>query len=104
MWTELGTEYKISIRPVYATNAIPLVTGRDNKVVVHLAMKRRIRDGEWLAVQIDTTIPHVEVDLPQEVIPHLVHALAGISYCVAKDRGFEDPLKPAGATSNMDQG
>lgn len=95
IYKKLSMEYKISIRPANSTKSIPLVTGRDNKAEVHLAMKRRIRDGEWLAVQIDTTIPQVEVFLSQKVIPHLVHALAGISYCVAKDRAFEDPLKPA---------
>lgn len=93
IYKKLSMEYKISIKPAGAKESIPLVTGRDNKVEVHLAMKRRIRDGEWLAVQVDMTIPRVEVNIPQEVIPHLVHTLAGVSYCVAKDRAFEDPLK-----------
>eukprot|EP00977_Amphora_coffeiformis_P005529 scaffold1170_cov174-Amphora_coffeaeformis.AAC.13 len=100
IYKKLSMEYKISIKPANASEPIPLVTGRDNKLEVHLAMKRRIRDGEWLAVQIDTTIPRVDVNLPQQVIPHLVHALAGISYCVAKDRGFEDPLKPTSQTDH----
>ena len=100
IYKRLSMEYKISIKPANATERIPLVTGRDNKMEIQLAMKRRIRDGEWLAVQIDTTIPHVEVDLSQDVVPHLVNALAGISFCLAKDRAFEDPLKPTSQTDH----
>ena len=86
-------QYKAAITPVNGI-PIPLVTGKDNKMEIHVAIERRIRDGEVLAVQIDTTIPNVEVDLKQEAIPHVAHALAGVTYLLSKDREFQDPLVP----------
>ncbi|KAL7581501.1 hypothetical protein ACA910_022070 [Epithemia clementina (nom. ined.)] len=86
-------QYKISIKPVNGKR-IPLVTGKDNKMELQVAIERRVRDGEVLSVQMDATIPSVEVDLPQEAVPHVAHALAGIAYLVAKDREFQDPLVP----------
>ncbi|CAB9500363.1 expressed unknown protein [Seminavis robusta] len=65
----------------------------NNKVVVHMAMKRRVRDGALLAAQVDTTLSNVEMLIPAEVVPLLIHAALGVQFCLAKDRGFEDPLR-----------
>lgn len=62
---------------------------------VHLALQRRLRDGEYLSVQIDTVLPYFYVTLSHEVLPPLAHVVSGLMYCLAKDRGFEDPLKAA---------
>jgi len=66
-----------------------------SKVEVQLAFQRRIRDGEYLAVQIDTTIPVVEIELLASTVPHLAHLLAAITYLLGKDRAFVDPLRSA---------
>ena len=86
-------QYKVAIKPTDGV-PIPLVTGRDNKMELQVAIERRVRDGEVLSVQMDATIPSVEVDLPQEAVPHVAHAVAGIAYLLAKDREFQDPLVP----------
>jgi N-terminal region of Chorein or VPS13 len=67
----------------------------NNKVVVQIAMKRRIRDGALLAIQADTILSTVEILIPSEVIPLLIHLALGMQFCFAKDRGFEDPLRSA---------
>lgn len=69
------------------------VEDHNNQVVVHMAMKRRIRDGALLALQIDNTLSKVEVSIQAEVVPYLVQVVLGVQSCVAKDRGFEDPLR-----------
>jgi len=65
----------------------------NNKVIVHIAMKRRIRDGALLALQLDNTISKAEMLIPSEVIPLLAQLAVGLQYCFCKDRGFEDPLR-----------
>lgn len=62
------------------------------KVEVHIAVQRRIRDGAILSVQIDATLPKVEIEIPNSMVPVLAHAVSGVQYCVAKDRAYEDPL------------
>ena len=99
IYKRLAMEYQILLRPVGSLEAIPLVSGRDNKVEVQLAMQRRVRDGAWLALQIDSTIPNVEVDIPAHVVPLLAQAIAGVAFCLAKDRKFVDPLQPNNVTS-----
>lgn len=103
IYKKLEMEYQISIRPV-GKEAIPLVSGRDNKMEVHVAMQRRVRDGEWLSVQVDAIVPKLEVDIPADVVPHLAHVLAGVTYTLSKDRGFVDPLKPQGTDAEEDVG
>jgi len=71
-----------------------------SKIEVQMAFQRRIRDGEYLAVQIDTTIPVVEVELLASTIPHLAHLVAAVTYCLAKDRAFEDPLRSVGSPAS----
>jgi len=93
IYKKLEMEYQIAIRPHGTDEVIPLISGHDNKMEIHLAMKRRIRDGEWLAVQVDTTIPRMEIDVPSHVVPLLAHTMAGVTYCMSKDRAFTDPLK-----------
>ena len=65
----------------------------NNRVVVQMAMKRRVRDGALLALQVDNTLSKVEVLIPAEIVPYLVHLALGVQSCFSKDRGFEDPLR-----------
>lgn len=71
---------------------IPLL-GQDNKLVVQLAIMRRVKDGETLSVQLDVTIPKMEVDIQAHVLPQLHAAVKAVTFLLAKDRRFEDPLK-----------
>ncbi len=75
------------------------------KIQVHFIIQRRIRDGEYLAVQIDMTIPLVQVELLQpntnalssaQKLSALVHFLTAVTFCLRKDRAFTDPLRPVG--------
>lgn len=75
------------------TNSTDPSDDNNNKVMVQMAMKRRLRDGALLAIQADTTLYKVEVQIQAEVIQHLVHAAMGLQYCLSKDRGYEDPLR-----------
>jgi hypothetical protein len=70
----------------------PLI--REAQAVVHLCLKKRLRDAAILAVQVDATLNRVEVHVDSSAVPLVAHALAGIQYCLAKDRAFEDPLVP----------
>ncbi|GKY99775.1 hypothetical protein MPSEU_000931400 [Mayamaea pseudoterrestris] len=73
--------------------AIPLLSGSCNKMEVQLAIKRRVKDGETLAVQLDATIPKIEVNVTAQVLPPLYSAVQGVICLLAKDRAFVDPLK-----------
>ena len=64
-----------------------------NRVLVHMATKRRVRDGALLALQVDNTFSNVGIVIPAEAVHHLVHLTVGIHSCFCKDRGFEDPLR-----------
>jgi N-terminal region of Chorein or VPS13/PH domain len=64
------------------------------KMEVQTAVRRRLKDGAVLAVQMDTTIPKVEFQLDSESVHQLAHVAVGMQFCFAKDRSFEDPLKP----------
>jgi hypothetical protein len=68
---------------------------KDTKMECQIAIRQRLRDGQILAIQSDMTIPSVDLTIEQEDLPLLASLLAGIQYCVSKDRSFEDPLKPA---------
>jgi hypothetical protein len=65
-------------------------------------LERRVRDGELLAVQVDATIPKVEVELKADAVQHVAHMVAGLTYNMGKDRSFVDPLKPAGTETADD--
>jgi len=68
----------------------PLI--RDAQVEVHLAFRKRLRDAAILAVQVDVTARKVEVHISTESVAMMAHAMAGVQYCLAKDRAFQDPL------------
>ena len=68
----------------------PLI--REAQVEVHLAFRTRLRDAAKLAIQIDATLQKMEVQVDANAVPVLAHAMAGLKYCFAKDRSFEDPL------------
>jgi hypothetical protein len=99
IYKKLEMEYQISIRPV-GLDRIPLVSGLDNKMEVHVALHRRLRDGEVLAIQVDATVPKLEVEIPADAVQHLAHVLAGVAYTLSKDRAFVDPLKPVGTATD----
>jgi N-terminal region of Chorein or VPS13 len=79
---------------------ISLISGRENEVVLQLATQRRIKDGEYIAVQVDTVIPRVMVTIPSHVIPHLHHASMALVYCTTKNQSFQDPFKPYDGTAS----
>ena len=57
-----------------------------------MAFRKRLRDAAVLAIQVDVTARKVAVHVPTETVPMLAHAMAGVQYCLAKDRAFQDPL------------
>ncbi|KAL3924286.1 MAG: hypothetical protein SGILL_001138 [Bacillariaceae sp.] len=65
----------------------------ETRVEVQMAVQRRLRDGAILAVQIDTTLPSVDVEVDVTRVHELAHFAAGMQYCIAKDRSFDDPLR-----------
>ncbi len=65
---------------------------RDAQLEVHVAFRKRLRDSAVLAIQVDVTAHKVAVHVPTETVPMLAHAMAGIQYCLTKDRAFQDPL------------
>jgi len=81
--------------PIVSSTPKDGTCNNQSKVQVQLAFQRRIRDGEYLAVQVDTTIPVVEIEMLATTIPHLAHLAAAVTYLLAKDRAFEDPLRAA---------
>ena len=62
------------------------------KMEVQMAVQRRLRDGAVLAVQVDVTMPSVDAHVDPKGIHELAHFAAGLQYCFAKDRSFDDPL------------
>ena len=78
-----------------AAAAIPisLLSGVDNKMEIQLAIQRRVKDGETLAVQLDATLPKIEIDLSAHVLPHVYSVVQGLLSLLAKDRAFVDPLR-----------
>ncbi|CAJ1957250.1 unnamed protein product [Cylindrotheca closterium] len=62
------------------------------KLEVQIALRQRLRDGHILGIQSDVTIPSVDVVLDQENLPMVASLMAGLQYCVTKDRSYEDPL------------
>lgn len=110
VFKRLETEYRISLvvpdNPTDSNHTgeslprvVPIVSSIEGsnhtKVAVNVAMEQRLRDGALLTVQADVTIPRVEMEISSEAssLPHLVHGLKGLVYCMAKDRAFVDPLK-----------
>lgn len=102
LYKKLELEYQLALMDTIKGETIPLVSGRDNKVEVHMATQRRVVDGEYLAIQIDVTIPRFDIDLSARMIPIVAHAIAAITFCMAKDRHFRDPLK-TGESVGLDE-
>lgn len=92
LYKKLSLEYQIYLKP-YDADPIPLLTKEDNRLEIQLATERRIKDGAFLKLQVDATIPSIEIDIPSHVVPILAQAVAGLTFCLAKDRAFVDPLK-----------
>eukprot|EP00980_Cylindrotheca_fusiformis_P029738 scaffold23803_cov132-Cylindrotheca_fusiformis.AAC.2 len=82
-------------------NAVSIM--KKTKLEFQVAIRQRLRDGQILAVQSDMTIPSVDLTIEQEHLPLLASLLAGIQYCVSKDRSFEDPLKPASTSGSLEK-
>lgn len=78
-------------------------TNNRKKVEVQFATQRRISDGEYLAIQVDATVPVVEIELAASTIPELAHLAAAMTYCLAKDRAFVDPLRSHSSSYNSPQ-
>jgi hypothetical protein len=96
--------YQVSLVANGGTFVVPIVScnaataQRRSKLEVQVAIRRRIRDGAVLAVQLDASLPVVDVEIAATTVPLLAHLLAALQYCLAKDRAFSDPLK-ASATA-----
>jgi N-terminal region of Chorein or VPS13 len=77
------------------TDPIKIISGGgiSSKMEVQIALERRIKDGECLAVQVDSFLPEIGIEIKSNVAPIVVHTIAGLQYLVAKDRAFVDPLK-----------
>lgn len=68
---------------------------RPARVQVHIAFHKRFRDGAFLAVQADVTLNRIELQIDHDLVRELVHFLAGMQYCLGKNKGFDDPLLPS---------
>ena len=97
IYKRIEMEYQCSLRPQASNESISLLSGKDHKLEIHLTLERRQKDNEFAGVQIDTLIPRLEVHITEDMVAVLAHALAGITYTVAKDRSFDDPLVPVGS-------
>jgi hypothetical protein len=75
---------------VDTTSSIKLV---ETKMEIQMAIQRRLRDGAVLAVQMDVTLPQVDAKVDSRGVYELAHFAAGLQYCFAKDRSFDDPLR-----------
>lgn len=65
---------------------------KEAQVEVHLCFRKRLRDAAILAIQFDATLLRVDINVDSKAVPMLAHAIAGMSYCLAKDRAYDDPL------------
>lgn len=90
-YKKISMESHVNLVTPNSEQPIPLV--KTVYVEVQAAVRRRLKDGAVLAVQADVAIPEAEVDITPDVIPLLAHFMAGMSYCFAKDRAYEDPLR-----------
>lgn len=90
-YKKISMESHVNLLTPNNEHPIPLV--KVLYVEVQAAVRRRLRDGAVLAVQADVVIPEAEVEIAPDVIPLLAHFMAGMSYCFAKDRAYEDPLR-----------
>jgi N-terminal region of Chorein or VPS13 len=74
------------------------------KLEMQWTIKRRIRDGEYLAVQVDCMIPIIEIVLTdRSTLSHFTHFATALQFCFCKDRSFSDPLRPNGVISPVSQ-
>lgn len=74
------------------------------KLEMQWTIKRRIRDGEYLAIQVDCMIPIIEIVLSdRSTLSHLIHFATALKFCLCKDRSFSDPLRPTGVSSPVPQ-
>lgn len=93
IYKKLSMECNISLHPPIDNDAErppPLI--KQGQVEIQIALHKRLRDAAILAVQVDATLAKVEVQVDATAVPVLAHAVAGLQYCFAKDRAFEDPL------------
>jgi hypothetical protein len=72
-----------------------------SKLEVQVAIQRRIRDGSYRAVQVDVSLPLVDVEIAATTVPLLAHLVAALHYCLAKDRAYSDPLKSSAGSMMM---
>jgi N-terminal region of Chorein or VPS13 len=99
IYKKLEMDFRVSAREhsdCGETDPIQLVSGggTNQKLEVQLAMERRIKDGECLAMQIDVSIPAILIEIDVKSIHLIVHILCGIKFLLLKDQSFVDPLQP----------
>jgi len=75
---------------------IPILTGRlgdssSSPLQIHVALQRRKQHhGEISALQVDATIPRLQLETHAAKVAHLAHAVAGLSSSLCKDRAYCD--------------
>lgn len=91
IYKKLSLQCTMGLQDAVTGDELPSLI-RNAQVEVHVAFKKRLRDAAILNVQADVTAHKVEVHIPTESVSTLAHAMAGVQYCLAKDRAFQDPL------------
>jgi len=113
VYKRLSLEYQLLLQPhrwggsndasLPPLPPIPILTGQlsdasSSPLQIHVALQcRKQHHGEILAVQVNATIPRLQLEIHAAMVPHLAHAMAGLSFLLCKDRAFSNPLKPAPA-------
>lgn len=90
MYKKITGDVHVKLVDVVSQKSVQLI--RRLKFETQAAIKRRLRDGAVLGLQLDLTIPSIEIEIESKDIPILAHWVAATQYCLAKDRPFEDPL------------
>jgi hypothetical protein len=69
-------------------------------IQVQFALHKRLKDAAILAVQIDASMYNVETEIDADTLLLLVHAAAGMQFCVVKDKSFCEPFDNANIHSD----
>ena len=88
VYKKLETEFQLSI----VENGVRLPIIQRSKLELQGALQRRLSDAEVMSLQVDVTIPNLEIRVENETVRPLAHFLSTLQYTLAKDKGFVDPL------------
>jgi hypothetical protein len=68
----------------------------------HFCLHRRIRDNAILAVQVDLSLMNLEVEIDPDVLPLLIHVLAGLVFCFQRGESYVDPFSKGDGAGDGD--